>query len=188
MVAFVVKRESVKRESVKAPKKKFAYAFEAPLEVLMIGNGTRKVRYLVVNLPAQLQRKAPFSEKKRLRMRGTIDGHEVARAWQVAHGRHYMMIGATVVRTIGAVPGQRLAIAFDVVSNDDVAVPKEITEACDQEPAWRELWSKLRAPDQRRLVYLVESVRSPELRAQRAVDVMRGLEDGVVPGPPPRRR
>jgi len=120
-------------------------------------------------------------------MRGTIDGKEVALAWQVAGGRHYLMVGSALARALRVDAGSRVDVAFSIVSGDDVRVPPEIAEAVRQEPAWRRLWRALRPAEQRRLAHLVDSARTDEVRARRAVELFRGLESGIVPGPPRRR-
>jgi hypothetical protein len=166
----------------------YPYAFTAELEELEIG-GT--MRYWVVFLPAKLQKKAPFAAKKKLRMRGVVGGpggKPVSMAWQVSRGRHYVMFGRALARSLGLALGHSVDIAFDVVDPDDVDVPEELREALYQEPDWEKLWSALTPGKQRGLAHMVRSVKSPELRAQRAVDVMRAVEAGNVPGPPRRRR
>lgn len=176
------------RRADRAPKKDYAFAFEAELEELLIG-GT--MSYWVVFLPPSLQKRAPFSAKKKLRMRGVVGGpggRPASMAWQLSGGRHYVMFGRATAKSLGLALGQRVALAFDLVDDDDVDIPEELRELFAQEPDWRKLWAALTPGKQRGLAHMVRSVKSPELRAQRAVDVMRAVEEGNVPGPPRRRR
>lgn len=179
---------AVARRAERAPRRDHDFAFEAELEELLIG-GT--MRYWVVLLPPSLQKKAPFSAKKKLRMRGVVGGpggRPVSMAWQLSSGRHDVMFGRATAKSLGLALGQRVALAFDLVDDDDVDIPEELREAFAQEPQWRKLWAALTPGKQRGLAHMVRNVKSPDLRAQRAVDVMRAVEDGNVPGPPRRRR
>jgi uncharacterized protein YdeI (YjbR/CyaY-like superfamily) len=54
--------------------------------------------------------------------------------------------------------------------------------------ARKKLRDALTPGKQRGLAHMVGTLKRPELRAQRAVEVMRAVEDGNVPGPPKRRR
>lgn len=173
----------------------FAYVFEAVLEELSIGKeASNAMRYWVLFLPARLQKVAPFAAKKKLRMRGIVGGaghtggKPVSLAWQVANGRHYVMFGRAAAKSLGLTLGKKVEMAFDLVPDDDVDLPEELREALEQEPTWKTLWSELTPGKQRGLAHMVRGLKNPDLRALRAVDLLRGLEDGVVPGPPKRRR
>lgn len=165
----------------------FAYAFKGTLEEHTIG-GT--MRYWVVFLPGSLQERAPFKERKKLRMRGLVGGpggKPVSMAWQTSHGRHYVMFGRARAKSLGLVLGHKVDISFELVGDEEVDVPEELREALEQEPDWQRLWASLTPGKRRGLGHMVASVKSPELRAQRAVDVMRAVESGSIPGPPRRR-
>ncbi len=162
-------------------KRAFQYDVEGLLEELKIG-GT--MSYWVVFLPASIAAEGPFSERRRLRMKGLANGTAVAMAWQLSGGRHYVMFGRALAKKLGIALGNKVTLAFDLVDDDEVEVPPEIREALRQEPAWRAGWKKLAAGKQRGLAHLVNGVKDPERRAQRAVDLLRDLERGVVPGPP----
>ena len=162
-----------------------AYAFEGTLEELMIG-GT--MSYWAVFLPASLAAREPFSHLRRLRMKGLANGAEVAMAWQLSGGRHYVMFGRALAKKLGLALGARVSLAFDLVDDDVVDVPAEIAEALRQEPDFRRPWKKLTPGKQRGIAHLVRTVKDPDRRAQRAVDLLRDLERGVVPGPPRRSR
>lgn len=162
-----------------------AYAFEGTLEELTIG-GT--MSYWVVFLPTSLAAREPFSQLRRLRMKGVANGAEVAMAWQLSGGRHYVMFGRTLAKKLGLALGSKVSLAFDLVDDDVVDVPPEIAEALRQEPDFRKPWKKLTPGKQRGIAHLVRTVKDPDRRAQRAVDLLRDLERGVVPGPPRRTR
>jgi len=159
------------------------HTFRGKLEELVWG----RMRYWVIFLPARLESRAPFSEKKKLRMRGTVDGQPVALAWQLHEGRHYVMFGKAAAKKLGIALGATVGMTFTLVSDDDVEVPEELRLALAQEPEWRALWKKLTPGQQRGLAHMVNSAKRPETRAARAIDVMRRVEEGVVPGPPRRR-
>lgn len=161
----------------------FEHVFEAKLEELLIG-GT--MSYWVIFLPASLEKRPPFTAKKKLRMRGVVGGvhgRTVSMAWQLSGGRHYLMFGRATARSLGLTLGGKVEIACSIVDPNVVDVPEELAEALSQEPEWRKLWAALSPGKQRGLTHLVTKIRSPELRAQRAVDLMRDLQDGIVPGP-----
>lgn len=176
----------------RAKKAGFPYAFEGVLEELAIGRDpSNAMRCWGVFLPAALQKRAPFSAKKKLRMRGVVggaSGKPVSLAWQVSNGRHDVMFGRGAAKSLGLALGETVELAFDLVSEHDVDLPDELREALDQEPTWKELWSALTPGKQRGLAHMVRTLKNPDLRAQRAVDLLRGLEDGIVPGPPKRAR
>lgn len=171
--------------AARKPTRAFRYELEGILEELKIG-GT--MSYWVVFLPASVAAKEPFTELRRLRMKGLANGVPVAMAWQLSGGRHYVMFGRALAKKLGVVLGSNVTLAFDLVGDDEVDVPPEMREALRQEPAWRSAWKKLTPGKQRGIAHMVKSVKDPERRAQRAVDLLRDLERGVVPGPPRRTR
>ena len=156
----------------------YGHVFKAKLEELLIG---ATMAYWVVFLPAKLRRKAPFAAGKKLRMRGVVGGVHgrlVAMAWQLSGGRHYLMFGRATARSLGLALGDEVDVAFSIVVDDDVDVPEELAEALSQEPAWTKLWAALTPGKKRGFAHLVGTIKSPDLRAQRAVDLMRALEEG----------
>ena len=74
---------------------------------------------------------------------------------------------------------------FDGVALRTVEVPAELREALRQEPAWRKLWAAQTPGRQRGIAHHVDSARSPETRAARAVEALERLEQGLSVG---RRR
>ena len=174
--------------SQKRSEARFDHVFAGKLEELLIG-GT--MSYWVVFLPASLQKKAPFSAKQRLRMRGVVGGVKgkpVSMAWQLSGGRHYLMFGKATAKSLGIALGGKVEVAFRLVDETAVDLPEELAEALSQEPGWEKHWAALSPGKQRGVAHLVAKIKSPELRAQRAVDLLRGLEEGIVPGPPSRAR
>ena len=162
----------------------FEHRFEGTLEELLIGG---RMSYWVVFRPRSLQGRPPFDARRRLRMRGVAGGKRVSMAWQLSSGRHYVMFGRALARSLRLSLGSKIELAFSIVPDADVEVPAELREALRQEPSWRAAWKALTPGKQRGVAHLVRSVRAPELRAQRAVDVLRAVAEGTVPGPPRRR-
>ncbi len=168
----------------KTKRSTFDHTIEGRLEEVDYGRMT----YWVVFLPPRLEAQRPFLEQRKLRMRGEVAGRAVSLAWQLKGGRHYVMFGKTLAKALGLVPGSKVSLSFSLVPDDEVDVPAELREALRQEATWQSLWRALTPGKRRGLAHLVGKVKSPDLRAQRAVELLRSLEDGVVPGPPPRRR
>jgi len=162
----------------------FDHSIRASLEELLIG---KTMSYWVIFLPRNLQEKDPFGARKRLRMRGVVNGKSVSLAWQLSSGRHYVMFGRAAAKSLGLTLGHTVEMSFSIVSDAEVEVPDEIREALRQEPSWRKAWRALTPGKQRGLCHMVSSVKDPLRRAQRAVDVLRSVEAGNVPGPPKRR-
>ena len=162
------------------PRGAFDFRFVAKLESLDFG----RMVYRVLYLPPTLQRRAPFVKGGRLRMRGTIGGQACALAWLRSAGRFYLLVGKSLQRAIGARPGDRLEVCFSIADGHDVPIPEELAEAIRQEPAWAALWGALTPGARRGHAFRVESAKRPATRVQRAIDIMRSLEDG----PTPRRR
>lgn len=154
----------------------FAYTLTAPLEM------REATKTLAVWLPAALQRQAPFADGVKLRLRGTLNDAPIARAWQVARGRHFLHVGADLARTLGVAPGATVTLCFSIVDDDDVALPAELREALRQEPAWRAPWLALTPGQRRGLAYRVDSARGPETRARRAVEVLEAVAAGLPVG------
>lgn len=175
---------ATRRSTAESP---FGYRVVGTLEEWLVGGA---LSYWVVFLPAKMQSQAPFAAKKKVRIRGRVggpSGKPVTLAWQVKQGRHYLLFGRSTAKALGITLGDSVTVEFDVVDDAIVDVPPELREALRQEPEWRKRWAALTPGKQRGIAHLVAKVKSPELRAQRAVDILRGLEDGIVPGPPRRR-
>jgi hypothetical protein len=163
--------------------KSFDYTIRVALEELLIG---KTMSYWVLFLPRKLQDTEPFAARKRMRMRGTANGQSVSLAWQLSSRRHYVMFGRTAAKALGIALGQQVELAFSLVSDAEVLVPEELAEALRQEPSWRKAWRALTPGKQRGLCHMVNTAKDPERRAQRAVDILRAVEAGNVPGPPKR--
>lgn len=158
----------------------FEHVFTGKLVELLIG-GT--MRYWVLFLPASLQRKPPFAAKKKLRMRGVVGGvhgRPVSMAWQLSGGRHYLMFGKATAKSLALKLGGKVEVAFSVVDDDVVDLPEELAEALTQEPEWSKLWAALTPGRRRGIAHLVRMIISPDLRAQRAVELVRALEEGTL--------
>ena len=163
----------------------FEHCFVGTLETIDYG----RMVYWVIYLSNKLAKISPFAEGRRARMRGTLETtvtKSVSLAWQISKGRHYLLIGRPLARTLRVSLGDRVTVAFSLVTDNAVTIPAEIAEALRQEPAWRSLWDALTPGAQRGLAYRVDSAKLPETRARRAVEVLRDLEDGR-PARPPRR-
>lgn len=162
----------------------FTHRFEGTLGEIDYG----RMRYQVIFLPPSVQKKPPFNEGGRLRMEGTVGGQPCALAFLRSGGRHYLLVSKALARKARVALGDRIEVRFSFVGDDVVHVPEELEEAFRQEPAWGTLWRALTPGKQRGLAHMVESAKRPETRAKRAVDVMRLVEEGRPPGPPPRSR
>jgi hypothetical protein len=147
--------------------------------------------YWAVFLPRALASLAVFAGGRPVRMRGRVGGTaggDVALAWQRKNGRRYILISKALAKQIGASPGTRVHVAFDLVDDEAVVVPDEIEEAMCQEAEWRALWKKLTPGQRRAASHRVSSAKSESIRADRAIQIFRDLEEGRTPGPPARRR
>lgn len=109
-------------------------------------------------------------------------------AWQRSGGRHYVMFGRGAAKALGLALGDRIRLEFTLVSDTVVDVPPEIRELTRQDRELGAVWKALTPGARRGLGHLVRSVRSPELRAQRAVDLLEAARRGELPRPPRRRR
>ena len=165
----------------------WTYAFEGAVEVIDYG---RMVHWALF-LPAALARRAEFGGGRPVRMRGRVGGPagtDVALAWQRKDGRRYILISKALAKQLAVAPGARVHVAFDLVDAEEVVVPSEIEEAMCQEPEWRALWKALTPGRQRGAAHLVSSAKTEMTRADRAIRLFRDLEEGRMPGPPPRQR
>ncbi|RYE93807.1 MAG: DUF1905 domain-containing protein [Myxococcales bacterium] len=158
------------------------YTFTAPLEAEQLGNA----QFVFIHLPDHLQALPAFAAPGRRRMKGTVAGVPVHRAWQpTREGRRYLMLSAAICQQAGLSPGDPVTVSFSLVDDDHVEVPAELREALRQEPAWRRRWAAQTPGRQRGIAHHVDSARSPETRAARAVEALERLEQGLSVG---RRR
>ena len=74
------------------------------------------------------------------------------------------------------------ALLVDLVDNEEVVVPDEIEEAMRQEADWRSLWEKLTPGQRRAASHRVSSAKRESIRADRAIQLFRELEEGRTPG------
>ncbi len=175
-------RARTSRAAGASPAAAAVYTFTAPLEAERLGNA----QFLFIHLPDDLQARPEFAARGRRRMKGTVAGVPVHRAWQpTREGRRYLMLSAALCHEAGVSPGDPVTVVFSLVPDDHVEVPAELREALRQEPAWRKLWTAQTPGHQRGIAHHVDSARNPETRASRAVEALRRLEDGLPVG---RRR
>lgn len=161
----------------------FAHAFTGLLEHKLYGDGStnRRLAYVVVRLPAELDAKLPPG---RLRMRGEIEGHPVALAWQTEPGaRRYVMLSRALLRDAGLRPGAEVPVCFDLAPDDDHEVPEALQSALAKDRRAGAAWKKATAGARRGMIHRVASARRKETVQRRVSDVIAELRGEKLPPP-----
>lgn len=155
----------------------FPYTFEADVVYHHLGT----YRYTVVFLPEGLREILPLSEFPRLRIEGELNRKPFEGAWQPSRGRWYLMLGKRLLRQARLEVGDRATVAFRVVDQSTVEVPRELQFALDANSQALAAWQAMTPGKQRGLAHKVASAVRPETRAGRVEDIVEALAEGRDP-------
>lgn len=159
----------------------FPHAFEAPLSRHGVGR-TRKIWYNVLFLPADIAEQLPLRAHPQLRVEGEIAEVPMAGAFIPAgDGRHYVIVGPTVMRDAGLAIDQLVEMRFRVADQDAVDVPDALAAALRRDGEAADAWEALTTGRRRALAHLVATARTEATRTKRVDSVLLAIT-GRDPG------
>ncbi len=160
----------------------FTHRFETRITHHFVGT----MRYTVVLLDPALHDALPLREHPRLRIEADISGVPVKGAWQPAKGIWYLMLPKAPLKAAELKVGSQVEVAFRVIDQADVDIPRELAERLERVKRLQSAWSKLTPGTQRGLAHFIESAKRAETRKERLQRVEATLR-GEAPLPWARR-
>jgi hypothetical protein len=150
----------------------FPHAFEAPLSRHGVGRD-RKIWYNVLFLPADIAAALPLRQHPQLRIEGEIAELPMAGAFIPAgDGRHYVIVGPTIMRDAGLVIDQPVEMRFRVADQDAVDIPDALAAALRLDDEASAAWDALTTGRRRALAHLVGTARTDATRHRRVASVV----------------
>ena len=117
-----------------------------------------------------------YGTKGRVRVIATIGGVEAERALMpMGDGRHAVMVSKALMREARIVVGDEVRVSLVLDDPDRVTIPEELLAAMDIDDEFRAVFERQTAGMKRGMCHWVASAKSPNVRAQRAAEVMRRL-------------
>ncbi len=145
-----------------------------------------KIDGTAVYLPEQIVAQIDFSESKRLRMDGEINGVRFECGLMPEKGRWCFLVSKKLQNLCGISPGDIAKISFDIAGSDDVLIPSELQVVLDANDPAREIWEGWTAGKKRENCLRVSRVKTPAARQRRVDEVIalllaeRSLQTGVI--------
>jgi len=154
----------------------YSHAFEAPVERLAIGNGSKVLHYNVIILPAWCADELPFDQYPKLRVVGEVGEHPIRGAWNpVADGRKYFILSAKFLKAASLAVGDMTEMRFNIDDQDFVEVPAELQARLDTDTALRAFWDTLSAGRKRFYCHQISSAKQQATRDRRLATVLSEL-------------
>lgn len=136
----------------------------------------RSLTYRVVFLEPRVERTITFGAGNRARFIGELDGVPLQGAWQSAPGKgHYVMLSERVLTQAERDLGDEVTVAFNVVADDFVEVPDDVTAALARVKAAQRAWAAATPSQQRAQVAQVESAKTAATRARRIARLVEAM-------------
>jgi hypothetical protein len=155
----------------------FAHRFETAVCIHPVGT----YNYTVVYLDESLFSELPLKTNPRLRIEADISGVPVKGAWQPARGKWYLMLPKAPLKHAGISVGDVVEVAFKVLPQDEVDIPKELLELLTRDKRAKKSWDLLTAGKQRSLAYPVAAAKRAETVAERLDYVSQVLHGEAKP-------
>lgn len=149
----------------------FEYSFEAPLSTCDFGG----LIYSVVYVPKKVLSKLDFSQSKRLRIHGEINGIPIEAAIMPANGKWYIMVSKKLQKKCRLTLGDHAFVTFDIADPESVTVPRELQFALEANEAAMRNWNLLTAGKRRGFCYRVDSAKRIGTRERRVAEVIANL-------------
>jgi export-related chaperone CsaA len=145
-----------------------------------------KIDSTAVYLPEQIVAQIDFSQSKRLRMDGEINGIRFECGLMPEKGRWCFLVSKKLQKLCGISPGDIAKISFDIAGPDEVLIPSELQVVLDANDPAREIWESWTAGKKRENCLRVSSVKTPAARQRRVDEVIaillaeRSLQTGII--------
>lgn len=143
-------------------------------------NFTAKIEENLVCVPKGIIAKLDFSNSKRLRIDGEVNGIRIECALMPTRGKWYFMVSKKLQKLCGATSGDTVTVCFDIADQDFVDVPTELQYALEANDSAMEVWQKWTAGKRRSAVHKVAAAKMPETRERRVEEVIGMLLAGRV--------
>lgn len=159
----------------------FRYSTTGRIERRLIGNGKKKLSYVVLYLSDELERSLCFGPGSRLRIEGVMGGQYVALAFVPAKdANHYLMISPELLSAMQLEVGDEVTLVFNPVEDALVDVPYELEEAIAADPEAQALWNGLTPGKQRTWSVYVDRAKRPATRRAKAEEVVDRVRRGLL--------
>lgn len=100
---------------------------------------------------------------------------------QSKNGSHYVLIGKTLMKTLGLRNGAEVELTLkEDKSAYQFDMPESLQEVLDSDPDAAEIFAELTPGNQRGLIYLVSKVKSIDIQIQKALIIADCLKRGVT--------
>lgn len=142
-----------------------AYQFNAILQIL-----DSNPSYTMLSIPSEIIAELP--ENGRLRTKGTMN--EAAFSLAI-HGRKnghaFFMVGSALRRAAKVKTGDWVSVNFQITDPDALELPEELEEVMIQDIEAGKIFYAMTVGTQRSLSHYVSSVKNPEIRLKRALEL-----------------
>ncbi len=155
----------------------FTHRFETAVCIHPVGT----YNYTVVFLDERLLSELPLKTNPRLRIEADISGVPVKGAWQPARGKWYLMLPKAPLKLAGISLGDVVEVAFKVLPQDDVDIPKELLELLAGDKHAKKSWDLLTAGKQRSLAYPIAAAKRAQTVTERLAYVSQVLHGEAKP-------
>ncbi|MBB3205229.1 hypothetical protein FHS27_001029 [Rhodopirellula rubra] len=146
----------------------YPYNFDAKI----VKYGLSKIVFSVVYVPKDVVSQLDFSESKRLRIDGEIEGIRIEGALMPTKGRWYLMVSKKLQKLCGVTMGDRVRVSFDIAHQDAITVPNELQFALEANDDAMNAWNQSTAGKRRGLCYRVASAKKVETRERRVEETI----------------
>lgn len=151
----------------------YPHHFAAPIAEYDFG----RMAYHVVYLPKDLQTVLDTANNPRLRIRGEIDGFDIAAAIMPSSAGPYVMCSKRIQKQIGKSLGDMVDVRFGLDNPDAVDVPAELQDALADDPYARDVWDSWTPGKKRGFAHRIHSAKTAPTRHKRVAEVMAVLLD-----------
>lgn len=145
-----------------------------------------KIDSTAVYLPEHIVSQIDFSQSKRLRIDGEINGIRFECGLMPEKGKWCFLVSKKLQKICGISTGDIAKISFDIADSESVLVPPELQAAMDANDAAREIWEGWTAGKKRENCLRVSNVKTPAARQRRVDEVVallmaeRSLRTGII--------
>lgn len=146
------------------------YPYNFVAKIVKYGFG--KVKFSVVYVPKEILSQLDFTESKRLRIDGEIEGVRIEGALMPTKGKWYLMVSKKLQKLCGVSLGDRVSVSFDIADQEAITVPMELQHALEANDVAREVWDSCTAGKRRGFCYRVDSAKMVETRERRVEEVI----------------
>ncbi|TWT52360.1 tRNA-binding protein [Allorhodopirellula solitaria] len=143
---------------------------------------TAKIDENLVYVPSQIIGRLDFSNSKRLRIEGEVNGIRIECALMPTKGKWYFMVSKKLQKLCGVSPGDSVNVSFDVADPDHVELPAELQSELDANDAAMAAWQTWTAGKRRSVVHGIAVAKKPETRQRRVDEIIGMLMGSQLPG------